>query len=83
MEAPVQLSKSQFKVLKKLTEGWYMDGCGKEGLGGWCWTDGRRGFRVTISDMNFLYCQALIEHGELFTYQISAAGQEAVKAHLA
>lgn len=53
------------KVLRKLKEGWYLDSAGQQGLAGWIWTDGKKGFSVPVWLMNDLVSNGEITMGDL------------------
>jgi hypothetical protein len=41
-------------VLQRLSEGWFLDPSGRDGLGGWLFKQGVKGYPVSVSVMNRL-----------------------------
>lgn len=48
------LTDRQRDILAKVEAGWYLDRAGKDGLGGWLFTDTRKGHAVSVNDMSAL-----------------------------
>jgi hypothetical protein len=75
----VAISDKQKKVLKRLANGWFLDPCGMDGFAGWLWADGKKGFRVSVSDMNTLFSECLIDGPDpWFGFKITEQGRKVV-----